>query len=291
MGPPGANGGAGAESRTMSSTPKTAVPAGATDCHMHIYGPAERYPVAPSNPSPVPFAYNLAAYQAVKARLGLGRTVVVQPSAYGLDNSATLDAVAGLGDARAVVAVTPDTSEAELQRLHAAGARGARAVLLKHPLVAWQDLAALGARVAPLGWHIQMQFDGMRMVAREALIRALPCKVVIDHIGRFHEPVTPDSAPVLALRRLLESGRVWMKASSPYGVSRTADWSDTSTIARALIAAAPERVVWGSNWPHPNEPEPKPDEARVLDWLASVCPSEAVRQAVLVANPAELYDF
>jgi D-galactarolactone isomerase len=275
----------------MSSTPKTAVPAGATDCHMHIYGPAERYKVAPSNPSPVPFAYDLAAYQAVKARLGLGRTVVVQPSAYGLDNSATLDAVAALGAARAVVAVTPETPDTELQRLHTAGARGARAVLLKHPLVAWEDLARLAARVAPLGWHIQMQFDGMQMAAREALIRALPCPVVIDHIGRFHEPVTPDSAPVLALRRLLETGRVWMKASSPYGVSRTADWSDTSAIARALIAAAPERVVWGSNWPHPNEPEPKPDEARVLDWLASVCPTEAVRQAVLVSNPAQLYDF
>jgi D-galactarolactone isomerase len=275
----------------MSSTPKTAVPAGATDCHMHIYGPAERYKVAPSNPSPVPFAYDLAAYQAVKARLGLGRTVVVQPSAYGLDNSATLDAVAALGAARAVVAVTPETPDTELQRLHTAGARGARAVLLKHPLVAWEDLARLAARVAPLGWHIQMQFDGMQMAAREALIRALPCPVVIDHIGRFHEPVTPDSAPVLALRRLLETGRVWMKASSPYGVSRTADWSDTSAIARALIAAAPERVVWGSNWPHPNEPEPKPDEARVLDWLASVCPTEAVRRAVLVSNPAQLYDF
>ncbi len=289
----------------MSSTPQTEIPALATDCHMHVYGPAERYPVAPSNPSPVPFEHDLAAYQAVKARLGLGRTVVVQPSAYGLDNSATLDAVAALsgrlshaagddqalGAARAVVAVTPETSDAELQRLHAAGARGARAVLLKHPLVAWEDLARLGARVAPLGWHIQMQFDGMQMAAREALIRALPCQVVIDHIGRFHEPVTPDSAPVLALRRLLETGRVWMKASSPYGVSRTADWSDTSAIARALIAAAPERVVWGSNWPHPNEAPPKPDEARVLDWLASVCPSEAVRQAVLVANPARLYDF
>jgi D-galactarolactone isomerase len=275
----------------MNTTPQTAIPPLATDCHLHVYGPAERYPVAPSNPSPVPFAYDLAAYQAVKARLGLGRTVVVQPSAYGLDNSATLDAVAALGAARAVVAVTPETTDAELQRLHAAGARGARAVLLKHPLVAWEDLARLGARVAPLGWHIQMQFDGKQMAAREALIRALPCPVVIDHIGRFHEPVTPDSAPVQALRRLLESGRVWMKASSPYGVSRTADWSDTSAIARSLITAAPERVVWGSNWPHPNAAPPKPNEARVLDWLASVCPSEAVRQAVLVANPAQLYDF
>lgn len=197
------------------ATPSTATPAGATDCHLHVYGPAARYPVAPSNPSPMPFGHDLVAYQVVKARLGLGRTVVVQPSAYGLDNSATLDAVAALGAARAVVTVTPETSDAELQRLHAAGARGARAVLLTHALVPWEDLSALAARVAPLGWHIQMQFDGMQMPAREALIRGLPCQVVIDHIGRFHEPVTPDSAPVLALRRLLDTGRVWLKASSP----------------------------------------------------------------------------
>ncbi len=274
-------------------TPVLPVPAGATDCHMHVYGPPDRYKVAPSNPSPVPFAHDLAAYQRVKARLGLARTVVVQPSAYGLDNSATLDAVAGLGTdaARAVVAVTPETSEVELSRLHAAGARGARAVLLKHPLVPWADLPALAARVAGFGWHIQLQFDGGQLPEREALIRALPCPVMIDHVGRFHEPVTPESPAVRVLLRLLETGRVWMKASSPYGVSRQPDWRDTGAIARAAIAVAPDRVVWGSNWPHPNERDPKPEEARVLDWLGTICPNEATRHAVLVSNPARIYDF
>ena len=278
----------------MSSTPKHPVPPGATDCHMHVYGPPERYPVAPTNPSPVPFAYDLAAYRAVKARLGLTRTVVVQPSAYGADNRATLDAVAGLVDARAVVVITPTTPEAELRRLHAAGARGARAVLLhaKGP-VGWEDLPALAERVAPLGWHIQMQFDGGQMPARAALIRALACPVMIDHIGRFHDPVTPDSPAVRALLDLLQTGRVWMKASSPYGVSRSGppDYADTSAIARALIRAVPDRIVWGSNWPHPNAPNPKPDEAMILDWLATVVPDEETREAILVTNPARLYDF
>jgi len=147
----------------MPASPILPVPSGATDCHMHIYGPPDRYPVAPSNPSPVPFAADIAAYRAVRARLGLTRTVVVQPAAYGLDNACTLDAVAALGQARAVVAVTPDTPEAELARLHAAGARGARAFMLKGAVVGWDGLPALAARVAPLAWHLQLQFDGGEM--------------------------------------------------------------------------------------------------------------------------------
>lgn len=278
----------------MRKTPEHPVPAGATDCHMHIYGPAERYPVAPTNPSPVPFAFDLAAYREVKRRLGLTRTVVVQPSAYGADNTATLESVAALGDARAVVTVTPHTSDAELTRLHGAGARGARAVLLAHPgPVDWPDLPAIAERVAPLGWHMQLQFDGGQLPARAAMIRSLACPVVIDHVGRYHDPVTPDSPAVRVLLDLLATGRVWVKASSPYGVSRSGppDYADTSAIARTLIRAAPERIVWGSNWPHPSVPEPKPDEAMILDWLASVAPDDATREAILVTNPARLYDF
>lgn len=270
-------------------------PAGATDCHMHIYGPASRYPVAPTNPSPVPFTSDLKAYLAMKTRLGLGRTVVVQPTAYGLDNGCTMDAVAalGLGQARAVVAVTAATPMAELQGLHAAGARGARAFMLKGGPVSWEGLPALAAHVAPLGWHVQLQFDGGEMEARAPLIARLPCDVVIDHLGRFHEPVPPSAGPVVALLRLLESGRVWVKASSPYGVSRVGPpgYDDVSAIARAVIAAAPERVVWGSNWPHPNAPEPKPDEAPLLDLLAEWAPDEGLRRAILVDNAARLYDF
>jgi D-galactarolactone isomerase len=260
---------------------------------MHIYGPPERYPVAPTNPSPVPFGSDLAAYRAVQARLGLQRVVVVQPTAYGTDNACTLDAVAALGQARAVVAVTPETPIAELERLHAAGARGARAFLLKGGVVPWERLHALAERVAPLGWHVQMQFDGGELPEREALIRDLPCPVVIDHVGRFHEPVPPDAAPARALLRLVESGRVWVKLSSPYGTSRSGPpgYEDVSAIARTLVTTAPERLVWGSNWPHPNAPEPKPDEAALLDLLDEWAPDEAVRRAILVENPARLYDF
>ncbi|NKE47834.1 amidohydrolase family protein [Roseomonas frigidaquae] len=273
--------------------PRFAVPAATTDCHMHIYGPESRYPVAPTNPSPVPFAYDLAAYAALRQRVGMGRTVVVQPTAYGADNACTLDAVAALGEARAVVVVTPETPVAELHRLHALGARGARAFLLKGGLVPWERLHDLAAHVAPLGWHVQLQFDGGEMEQREALIRDLPCPVVIDHIGRFETPVAPDAAPMRALLRLLETGKVWLKASSPYGTSRSGppDYADVAALARSLIAAAPGRVVWGSNWPHPNAPEPKPDVAALLALLADWVPDEATWRAVLVDNPARLYDF
>lgn len=279
----------------MPTRPSLHVPPGAVDCHMHIYGPPEQYPVAVTNPSPVPLGSDLAAYQAVQARLGLSRTVVVQPTAYGTDNSCTLDAVTslGLGAARAVVAVTPETPTSELHRLHASGARGARAFMLGGGPVAWERLHALAAHVTPLGWHVQLQFDGGDMPEREVLIRSLPCPVVIDHVGRFHDPVPPDAPAVQALLRLLEGGRTWVKLSSPYGVSRSGPpgYSDVSAIARALVAAAPDRLVWGSNWPHPNAPHPKPDEASLLDLLGNWAPDRAVREAILVTNPARLYDF
>jgi D-galactarolactone isomerase len=279
----------------MPKTPEFATPPGAVDCHMHIYGPAERYPVAPTNPSPVPHDYDLAAYRAVQAQLGMSRVVVVQPTAYGADNACTLDAVAALGHdaARAVVVVTPETPAAELRRLHAAGARGARAFLLKGGMVPWERLHALAAHVEPLGWHVQLQFDGGAMEEREALIRNLPCPVVIDHVGRFHDPVPPDAPAVRALLRLVQTGRVWVKLSSPYGVSRSGppDYADVAAVARALVKAAPERMVWGSNWPHPNVSEPKPDVAPLLDLMGHWAPDEATRHAILVTNPARLYDF
>jgi D-galactarolactone isomerase len=283
------------EEERLPAEPRFPVPPGAVDCHMHIYGPSERYPAAATNPSPVPSNGNLSAYRTVKERLGLTRTVVVQPTAYGVDNACTLDAVADLGAnaARAVVAVTPETPKDELLRLHAAGARGARAFMLGGGPVSWERLQALAAHVAPLGWHVQLQFDGGEMADRESLIRDLPCPVVIDHIGRFHEPVPPDASPVRALLRLLEGGRTWVKLSSPYGVSRSGPpgYADVSAIARALIATAPDRLVWGSNWPHPNAPEPKPDEAPLLDLLAEWAPDERVRRGILVNNPTKLYDF
>ncbi|MBK1659472.1 amidohydrolase family protein [Paracraurococcus ruber] len=278
----------------MPTAPRLPVPPGACDTHMHIYGPPDRYPLAPSAARVPPFQADLAAWRAVLARLGLSRTVVVQPSAYGTDNRCTLDAVAALGEAaRAVVVVTPATPEAELERLHAAGARGARFYLMQGAPQGWEALGPVAARIAPLGWHVQLQFDGTELPDRAAMLRALPCDLVIDHVGRFHPPPPVDSAPVRALLRLLESGRAWMKASAPYNTSRAGPplYADVSAIARGAIAAAPERVVWASNWPHPNPPDHALDEAALLDLLGHWAPEAALRRRILVDNPAALYGW
>jgi D-galactarolactone isomerase len=278
----------------MPDLPRLPVPPGACDTHMHIYGPAERYPLAPTAAKAPPFHADLAAWRAVLARLGLSRTVVVQPSAYGADNRCTLDAVAALGEAaRAVVVVTPETPDAELRRLHAAGARGARFFMMQGAPLGWEALAPVAARIAPFGWHVQLQFDGTELPEREAMIRALPCGVVIDHVGRFHPPVPPDRPQVRALLRLLETGRVWMKASAPYNTSLSGPplYDDVTAIARAAIRTAPGRILWASNWPHPNPPDYPIEEAALLDLLGHWAPDEATRRCILVDNPASLYGW
>lgn len=278
----------------MTATPRLPVPPGACDTHMHIYGPPARYPLAATAAKPPPAGADLAAYRGVMARLGLDRVVVVQPSAYGADNACTMDAVAALGEAaRAVVVVTPDTPEAEIERLHRLGARGARFYMMAGAPQGWEALAPVAARVAPFGWHVQLQFDGTEMPEREAAIRALPCPAVIDHIGRFHDPVPPDYPQVRALLRLMESGRVWMKASAPYNTSLCGPphYEDVAAIARAVIAAAPDRVVWASNWPHPNRPAYPLEEAALLDLLGEWVPDDATRRRILADNPAQLYGW
>ena len=259
---------------------------------MHIYGPETRYPVAPTNPSPVPFTKDLPAYQAVRARLGLGRTVVVQPTAYGTDNAATMDAVAALGldQARAVVAVTPRTPMAELQRLHAAGARGARAFMLKGGPVTWEELPALAAHVAPLGWHVQLYAEGDQLPELAPRLASLPVPVVVDHMGGVKTAEGLNGAGFKALLKMLESPQCWVKISG-YRISGGPPFADVAPFARALLAAAPDRAVWGTDWPHPSLQHWMPEDGHLLDLLGQWAPSDAERRRVLVENPARLYGF
>lgn len=265
--------------------------AGACDTHMHFYGPPERYPEAASSVTRPIAAGNIPAYRALMARLGLERVVVVQPSTYGADNTCTLDAVAEFGDAaRAVVVVTPETPEAEIARLHAAGARGARFFMMAGAPVGWDALPAVAAKVAPFGWHLQLQFDGHELPDREAFLRALPCDLVFDHVFRFHPPPPIEHPAVRVALRLLEGGRAWMKASGPYITSRNGPphYEDVAAIARAAIAAAPDRVVWASNWPHPNPPNDLPDEAALLALLDGWAADPG---RILSDNAAALYGW
>ena len=275
---------------SMSAAPTVKATPGSCDCHMHVYD--SRYPLDPRWTVPPPVA-PAAAYLKVQRELGLTRTVVVQPNAYAFDNSCTTDAIRELGpQARGVATVGPDVTDAELKRLSVAGIRGARLYMLPAPFLTWDDVPVIAAKVAPLGWHVQVQLDGRDLPQYDALLRELPTDVVIDHNGKFMEPVAPDHPAFQTLLRLLDSGRCWVKLSAPYETSKSGAprYEDVSILARALARSHPERCVWASNWPHPGM-NPPPPNAAILDLLLDWAPDEATRTRILVANPARLYDF
>ncbi len=269
-------------------------PPGACDCHMHAYGPAELYPPAPSSPFPPVAGGEIAAYLRVRALLGLSRAVVVQPSVYGFDNQATLDAMAALGEGgRGVAVVPPDVEEAELERLTALGIRGVRFFMIGGGALGWEHLETLAAKVAAFGWHVQMQMDGRRLHEAEERLARLPGRLVIDHNGKFLEPVDVDHPGFRALRRLVEGGRTFVKTSGVYETSRLGapGYADVACLARTLIADYPERCLFATNWPHPSKPGNPPDDAALLDLFAGWCGAAAIAARILVDNPAELYGF
>jgi D-galactarolactone isomerase len=190
--------------------------------------------------------------------------------------------------------VEPSASDAELERLTAAGARGIRFHMLKGGVLPWDVLEEMAARVHDVGWHVQLQCNGRELPEREALLKRLPGDLVIDHVGRFMDPVPHGHAAFACLLRLLESGRTWVKLSAPYESSRAGPpaYEDVAPLARALVGAAPERVLWASNWPHPGHTDlALRDDARLLDLLLEWAPEAATRHRILVENPAALYGF
>ena len=226
-------------------------------------------------------------------RLGLDRVVAVQSILYGFDNRCMLDGMAQIGDrARGIAVVSARSPDRDLRMLDDHGVRGARAFMLPGGVISWDELAPLALRIAPLGWHMQVQLDGRELPQRAELLAALPCPVVIDHVGKFLEPVAPQHPSFQTLLRLLDTDRVWVKLSGPYETSRTGPprYEDVSVLASALARYAPERMVWASNWPHPGR-EPKPDEAALLDLLIDWSADPGVRKRILVDNPAVLYGF
>ena len=257
---------------------------------MHVY--EDTYALAPTATFKPPHA-PAAAYRQVQRELGLARTVVVQPTGYGFDNRCTLAATAALGpQSRAVVVVAPDAARAELDALHDLGARAVRYMMLPGGVLPWSGLEQAAAAIAPLGWHIDLQLDGRELPRHEAMLHRLPCRLVIDHVGRFLGPVHAESAAVLALFRLLDRGRCWIKISAPYESSRSGPpgYDDIAWIAREVAARYPERCLWASNWPHPNQ-APAPASAALLAWGLGCIADAATQRKVLVDNPAELYGF
>jgi D-galactarolactone isomerase len=269
------------------------VPAGACDCHIHLYGPRDAYPLAPTSPFDPPLA-TPDDYRKIMRELGTERVVLVQAAGYGTDNRCLVDGLAAFGSiARGVATVTPATTDAELERLTAAGVRGARVLLFPGGVVAPGDIPALATRIGPFGWHVQVQLNGRTLPEYESMLAALPVPFVIDHNGKFIDPVTVEHPAFHSLLRLLASGRCWVKASAPYETSNSGppDYADVGMLARALIDAAPTRVVWASNWPHGAVKGTKPDAVGLLGVLEQWAPDARTRARVLVDNPAELYGF
>ena len=270
--------------------PRVPAPPGACDTHMHIFTPG--YAMLPGSNIPSQDG-SLARYCEMQGRLGLTRTVIVQPTAYGCDNTITLDAMSELGNARGVAVVDPAAPDAEIERLSKLGMRGLRFHILPGCALKWDALESMAARVTPFGWHLQFQFDATEFTTHAARLAKLPCDIVIDHIGRFAAPVDLDDANVRAMRKLVDSGRCWIKLSAPYHGSRAGPphYADMHPLALALIEQAPDRMLWASNWPHPSLKKDFPDEAMLLDLLAEWVPDAATREKILVANPACLYGF
>jgi len=266
-------------------------PAGTTDTHMHFYDGASI--TAPGTPNPGMFT--VAMYRELQKRLGLERVVVVQPNAYRDDNTVTLMAMKDLGkSAKGVAVVQPGTPEAALERLTKAGICAVRIMTLHGGTLGFDVMDRVVAQVHPFGWHANIQLDGRELPNYEAQIKRLPGKFVIDHIGKFLEPVSPESREFRSLLNLVETGRCWVKLSAPYETSKTGapKYEDVGRLAKALVKKAPERMLWASNWPHPSVPkEQRPSDEDLLDLMLEWAPNEGDRRRMLVDNPAELYGF
>jgi len=270
---------------------KLKTPPGTIDTHMHFYDGASS--AAPGAPNPGVFTVPM--YRELQKRLGLQRVVVVQPNAYKDDNRVTLAAMKEIGkDAKGVAVVRPGTPPAELERLTKAGICAVRIMTLHGATLGFDVMDSVMAMVHPFGWHANIQLDGRELPKVEAQIKRLPGKFVIDHTGKFLEPVSPDSREFRSLLNLVDTGRCWVKLSAPYETSKTGapKYEDVGRLAKALVKHAPERMMWASNWPHPSVPkEKRPSDDDLLDLLLDWAPDEKVRKKILVDNPAELYGY
>jgi predicted TIM-barrel fold metal-dependent hydrolase len=270
--------------------PRLQAPANAADCHHHVYD--SRFPVAPQAVLR-PADATVADYRLLQKRLGTTRNVVVQPSTYGTDNRCMLDALAQFGPtARGVAVVDTGVTDAELRRLHAAGVRGIRFNLAQGGTTTLEMVAPLAPRVHALGWHIQVNMPADGILKARDVWNGLPCPVVFDHLAHVG-PLGVDDPTFALVSDLLQRGKAWVKLSGAYMASKVGppSYADKTAIALGYVKQAPERLVWGSDWPHPTEKTDKPDDAVLFDLLLAWAPDEATRTRILVANPAELYGF
>jgi predicted TIM-barrel fold metal-dependent hydrolase len=290
------------------SRPKAQIPAGACDCHMHVFGSLEEFPpVAERSYTPRPAS--LAQYEAIAETLGLERIVFVQASAYGTDNRCMLAAMKDVGErCRGVAVVDASITDEEIQHMHDIGVRGIRLNMKSTGRDSADGIAEVlewaARRLAPLGWHVQLFAELATIAGASKAIRAAEIPVVIDHMGMAKADLGVEQSGFSSLLDLLADEKCWVKVSGAYRVSsREDDFSDSIPIARALIDANDRRVVWGSDWPHTGKHAGKAlsgpplieyrdlDDGVLLDLLAASAGNLHRLKLVLVDNPAALYDF
>jgi D-galactarolactone isomerase len=280
--------------RTLAGDPpKTKLPAGTVDTQMHLYLPG--FPaLAGGPPLPAGALPDPDQYRQVMRWLGLDRVIITQGNAHQRDNSNLNACLAAMGDiARGVCVIDSATNDAELDALAEAGNVGARIMDLPGGAVNLSELEAVDAKAASRNWMLAVQFDGSNILDHEERLRNLKSRWVFDHHGKFFAGVTPDSPQVAAVKRLIDGGRCWFKFAGVYESSKAGgpDYADVAVVAREIAAYAPQRIVWGTNWPHnlAREQADYPNDAQLTDTVLSWLADEEALHLALVINPEELF--
>jgi 2-pyrone-4,6-dicarboxylate lactonase len=276
------------------SMPRFKLPPGAVDAHCHVFGPEAKFPFAPERKY-TPCDASKEQLFALRDFLGFDKNVIVQSTCHGNDNRAMLDALAhSNGRARGVASVGRDVSDAELKAMHAAGVRGTRFNFVKRlvDVTPREVLIEIANRIAPLGWHVVVYFEAQDLPEFWDFFTTLPTTVVVDHMGR------PDvSKPVdgpefeLFIKLLSEHTNIWSKVSCPERLSKVGPdgYDDVVPFARRIVETFPERVLWGTDWPHPNMTTHMPDDGKLVDYVPKIATTPELQRKLLVDNPTRLY--
>ena len=278
--------------------PRLKLPSLACDTHAHIMGPKARYAYSPARIYTPPDCL-LPDYLRMLATLGVERAVLVQPSVYGTDNTVMLEAIKAAGNSlRGVAVVAENVSDAELKRLDAAGVRGVRVNIVdvkdrKPGTLPMESLQTLAQRVAPLGWHMEFLMHADEFPDLDRAFAGFPVDIVLGHLGYMKTDKGLANAGFQALLRLMNAGRAWVKLTGPSRITTTGGlpYADVQPYARALLEANPERVIWGTDWPHVIIKTPMPNDGDLTDLLSGWIPDARMRERMLVHNPARLYGF
>jgi 2-pyrone-4,6-dicarboxylate lactonase len=273
--------------------PALKLPPGAWDTHCHVVGPKARFPFARTATIDPADAAKEQLF-ALHAMLGIERCVIVQTALHGFDNRVTEEALAAQGGAYLGVALLPpDVDAAELRRLDRLGFRGVRYNFMRHlhQTASIEEVVALAARLADVGWHLQVHMESDLLGTMGPALARAPVRVVIDHIGRVDAGLGLEQPAFQHLLRLMDDGKFWVKVSGCDRITREGPpYADAVPFARKLVTEFPDRVVWGTDWPHPHHKGPVPDDGELVELIAQIAPSEDLRRKLMVENPRRLYE-